>query len=166
MTVDTSDPNKPRIYFTKGQEIWAMDLEGCQCWKITMVPAILGNVLMHAYIFSSSFKNRFQVSQGGQKCTRQPRMPLNFCSSFFYLLNAWISDVCHQVQFYEVLAIKPSGVCQAVSAELYPSMCILIYYSSPSHPLERTFKGRGDGTVSKELAVEKQGPEFESLVPT
>lgn len=42
MTVDTSDPNRPRIYFTKGQEIWAMDLEGCQCWKITMVPAILG----------------------------------------------------------------------------------------------------------------------------
>lgn len=70
MTVDTSDPNRPRIYFTKGQEIWAMDLEGCQCWKITMVPAILGNVLMHAYIFSSSFKNRFQVSQGGQKCTQ------------------------------------------------------------------------------------------------
>lgn len=55
MTVDTSDPNRPRIYFTKGQEIWAMDLEGCQCWKITMVPAILGNVQMHAYIFSSSF---------------------------------------------------------------------------------------------------------------
>ncbi|XP_005363674.1 proto-oncogene tyrosine-protein kinase ROS [Microtus ochrogaster] len=42
MTVDTSDPNRPRIFFTKGQEIWAMDLEGCQCWKITMVPAILG----------------------------------------------------------------------------------------------------------------------------
>nr|XP_048281423.1 proto-oncogene tyrosine-protein kinase ROS isoform X3 [Myodes glareolus] len=41
MTVDTSDPNRPWIYFTKGQEIWAMDLEGCQCWKITMVPAIL-----------------------------------------------------------------------------------------------------------------------------
>lgn len=55
MTVDTSDPNRPQIYFTKGQEIWAMDLEGCQCWKITMVPAILGNVLMHTCIFSSSF---------------------------------------------------------------------------------------------------------------
>ncbi|KAL1770156.1 proto-oncoprotein tyrosine-protein kinase ROS [Sigmodon hispidus] len=42
MTVDTSDPKRPCIYFTKGQEIWAMDLEGCQCWKVIMVPAILG----------------------------------------------------------------------------------------------------------------------------
>ncbi|ERE85531.1 proto-oncogene tyrosine-protein kinase ROS [Cricetulus griseus] len=42
MTADTSEPKRPRIYFTKGQEIWAMDLEGCQCWKVTMAPAILG----------------------------------------------------------------------------------------------------------------------------
>ncbi|XP_055455372.1 proto-oncogene tyrosine-protein kinase ROS isoform X3 [Psammomys obesus] len=41
MTVDTSDPKRPWIYFTKGREIWAMDLEGCQCWKIITVPAIL-----------------------------------------------------------------------------------------------------------------------------
>lgn len=54
MTADTSEPKRPRIYFTKGQEIWAMDLEGCQCWKVTMAPAILGNVLMCAYSFSSS----------------------------------------------------------------------------------------------------------------
>lgn len=39
MTVDTSDPDRPWIYFTKQQEIWAMDLEGCQCWKVIMVPA-------------------------------------------------------------------------------------------------------------------------------
>jgi len=46
MTVDTSDPDRPWIYFTKQQEIWAMDLEGCQCWKVIMVPATPGNMLV------------------------------------------------------------------------------------------------------------------------
>lgn len=38
MTVDTSDLKKPQIYFVKGQEIWAMDLEGCQCWQVIILP--------------------------------------------------------------------------------------------------------------------------------
>ncbi|KAL6046101.1 hypothetical protein STEG23_023645, partial [Scotinomys teguina] len=42
MAIDTSDPKRPWIYFTKGQEIWAMDLEGCQCWEVTKEPAVLG----------------------------------------------------------------------------------------------------------------------------
>ncbi|XP_037699238.1 proto-oncogene tyrosine-protein kinase ROS isoform X2 [Choloepus didactylus] len=42
MTIDTSDLKKPCIYFVKGQEIWAMDLEGCQCWRVIMVPVMLG----------------------------------------------------------------------------------------------------------------------------
>ncbi|XP_058163307.1 proto-oncogene tyrosine-protein kinase ROS isoform X2 [Dasypus novemcinctus] len=42
MTIDTSDLKKPCIYFVKGQEIWAMDLEGCMCWRVIMVPAMLG----------------------------------------------------------------------------------------------------------------------------
>ncbi|XP_064342815.1 proto-oncogene tyrosine-protein kinase ROS isoform X2 [Camelus dromedarius] len=41
MTIDTSDLKKPQIYFVKGQEIWATDLEGCQCWQVTMMPALL-----------------------------------------------------------------------------------------------------------------------------
>ncbi|XP_036024991.1 proto-oncogene tyrosine-protein kinase ROS isoform X2 [Onychomys torridus] len=41
MAVDTSDPKRPWIYFTKAHEIWAMDLEGCQCWEVTTEPAIL-----------------------------------------------------------------------------------------------------------------------------
>ncbi|XP_047414156.1 proto-oncogene tyrosine-protein kinase ROS isoform X2 [Sciurus carolinensis] len=45
MTIDTSELEKPRIYFAKGQEIWAMDLEGCQCWRVVMVPAMLGKTL-------------------------------------------------------------------------------------------------------------------------
>ncbi|XP_051711345.2 proto-oncogene tyrosine-protein kinase ROS isoform X1 [Oryctolagus cuniculus] len=46
MTVDTSDLEKPQIYFAKGQEIWAMDLEGCQCWRVIMVPSMLGKTLV------------------------------------------------------------------------------------------------------------------------
>ncbi|XP_006840039.1 PREDICTED: proto-oncogene tyrosine-protein kinase ROS [Chrysochloris asiatica] len=41
MTIDSSDLKQPCIYFVKGQEIWAMDLEGCQCWRVLMVPAML-----------------------------------------------------------------------------------------------------------------------------
>nr|XP_004651416.2 proto-oncogene tyrosine-protein kinase ROS [Jaculus jaculus] len=44
MAIDTSDLEKPWIYFTKGQEIWVMDLEGCQCWTVIIVPVLLGNM--------------------------------------------------------------------------------------------------------------------------
>ncbi|XP_069344442.1 proto-oncogene tyrosine-protein kinase ROS isoform X2 [Eulemur rufifrons] len=46
MTIDTSDLEKPLIYFAKIQEIWAMDLEGCQCWRVVLVPAMLGTTLV------------------------------------------------------------------------------------------------------------------------
>ncbi|KAJ8779777.1 hypothetical protein J1605_012264 [Eschrichtius robustus] len=46
MTIDTSDLKKPRIYFVKGQEIWAMDLEGRQCWQVIIMPALLGKMLV------------------------------------------------------------------------------------------------------------------------
>uniref|UniRef100_A0A8C9DT16 Tyrosine-protein kinase receptor n=1 Tax=Prolemur simus TaxID=1328070 RepID=A0A8C9DT16_PROSS len=46
MTIDTSDIEKPLIYFAKVQEIWAMDLEGCQCWRVVLVPAMLGTTLV------------------------------------------------------------------------------------------------------------------------
>ncbi|XP_063091102.1 proto-oncogene tyrosine-protein kinase ROS isoform X3 [Cavia porcellus] len=40
MTIDTCDLEKPWIYFAKRQEIWAMDLDGCQCWRVIKVPAV------------------------------------------------------------------------------------------------------------------------------
>ncbi|ELW48811.1 Proto-oncogene tyrosine-protein kinase ROS [Tupaia chinensis] len=46
MTVDTSDLEKPQIYFAKGQEIWATDLEGCQCWRVIMMPGVLEQTLV------------------------------------------------------------------------------------------------------------------------
>ncbi|KAM9676302.1 proto-oncogene tyrosine-protein kinase ROS isoform 3-T3 [Dama dama] len=46
MTIDTSDLKKPQIYFVKGQEIWATDLEACQCWQIFILPALLGKMLV------------------------------------------------------------------------------------------------------------------------
>ncbi|KAM5262566.1 proto-oncogene tyrosine-protein kinase ROS [Ctenodactylus gundi] len=46
MTIDNSDLEKTWIYFAKGQEIWAMDLEGCQCWRVIMVPAMLGETIV------------------------------------------------------------------------------------------------------------------------
>lgn len=52
MTIDTSDLEKPQIYFVKGQEIWAMDLEGCQCWQVIMVPTLLGKISMGVHKYS------------------------------------------------------------------------------------------------------------------
>ncbi|ELK00678.1 Proto-oncogene tyrosine-protein kinase ROS [Pteropus alecto] len=46
MTIDTSDLKKPRIYFVKGQEIWATDLEGCHCWQVIVVPVLFGKSLV------------------------------------------------------------------------------------------------------------------------
>ncbi|XP_045017925.1 proto-oncogene tyrosine-protein kinase ROS [Bubalus bubalis] len=46
MTIDTSDLKKPQIYFVKGQEIWATDLEACQCWQVIILPAPLGKMLV------------------------------------------------------------------------------------------------------------------------
>ncbi|XP_036104640.1 proto-oncogene tyrosine-protein kinase ROS isoform X2 [Molossus molossus] len=46
MTIDTSHLKKPQIYFVKGQEIWAMDLEGCQCWQVIIMPALFGKTLV------------------------------------------------------------------------------------------------------------------------
>ncbi|XP_066227893.1 proto-oncogene tyrosine-protein kinase ROS isoform X2 [Saccopteryx leptura] len=46
MTIDTSHLKKPQIYFVKGQEIWAMDLEGCQCWQVITMPALLGKTII------------------------------------------------------------------------------------------------------------------------
>ncbi|XP_073931842.1 proto-oncogene tyrosine-protein kinase ROS isoform X2 [Castor canadensis] len=44
MTIDTSDQEKPWIYFAQEQEIWATDLEGCQCWRVS--PVMLGETLV------------------------------------------------------------------------------------------------------------------------
>lgn len=44
MTIDTSDLKKPLIFFVKGQEIWATDLEGCRCWQVSRMPTLLGKV--------------------------------------------------------------------------------------------------------------------------
>ncbi|XP_070273639.1 proto-oncogene tyrosine-protein kinase ROS isoform X1 [Myotis yumanensis] len=46
MTMDTAHLKKPQIYFVKEQEIWATDLEGCQCWQVITRPALLGKTLV------------------------------------------------------------------------------------------------------------------------
>ncbi|XP_040821243.1 proto-oncogene tyrosine-protein kinase ROS isoform X2 [Ochotona curzoniae] len=46
MTLDSSDLKYPKIYFAKEQEIWATDLEGCQCWRVIMVPFMQGKTIV------------------------------------------------------------------------------------------------------------------------
>ncbi|XP_023569963.1 proto-oncogene tyrosine-protein kinase ROS [Octodon degus] len=46
MAIDTCELEKPWIYFSKRGEIWATDLDGCQCWRVLRVPAVHGKVLV------------------------------------------------------------------------------------------------------------------------
>ncbi|XP_064454102.1 proto-oncogene tyrosine-protein kinase ROS isoform X1 [Mirounga angustirostris] len=55
MTIDTSDLKKPQIYFVKGQEIWAMDLEGCRCWPVIMVPTLLAGKTLESLTVDGEF---------------------------------------------------------------------------------------------------------------
>ncbi|NXC43638.1 ROS1 kinase, partial [Penelope pileata] len=39
MSIDVSDSKKPQLLFIRGKdEIWASDVDGCHCWRITKIP--------------------------------------------------------------------------------------------------------------------------------
>ncbi|NXM66645.1 ROS1 kinase, partial [Serilophus lunatus] len=43
MSIDTSDPKNPQLLFIRGrEEIWASDVDGCHCWRITKIPSFQG----------------------------------------------------------------------------------------------------------------------------
>ncbi|XP_037056259.1 LOW QUALITY PROTEIN: proto-oncogene tyrosine-protein kinase ROS [Peromyscus leucopus] len=84
MAVDTSDPKRPCIYFTKGHEIWAMDLEGCQCWEVTMEPAVLGKRIVsltvdgefvYWVITTKDNTQIYQAKKGGGAVVSQVKAP-------------------------------------------------------------------------------------------
>ncbi|XP_064364986.1 proto-oncogene tyrosine-protein kinase ROS isoform X3 [Dromaius novaehollandiae] len=40
MSIDVSDSEKPQLLFIRGRdEIWASDVDGCHCWRITRIPS-------------------------------------------------------------------------------------------------------------------------------
>lgn len=44
LSIDLSDSKKPQLLFIRGRdEIWASDVDGCHCWRITKIPSIQGN---------------------------------------------------------------------------------------------------------------------------
>ncbi|NXU11988.1 ROS1 kinase, partial [Pardalotus punctatus] len=44
MSIDLSDSKNPQLLFIRGRdEIWASDVDGCHCWRITKIPNIRGN---------------------------------------------------------------------------------------------------------------------------
>ncbi|NXS31863.1 ROS1 kinase, partial [Pomatostomus ruficeps] len=44
MSIDLSDSKNPQLLFIRGKdEIWASDVDGCHCWRITKIPSIQGN---------------------------------------------------------------------------------------------------------------------------
>ncbi|XP_008582044.1 PREDICTED: proto-oncogene tyrosine-protein kinase ROS isoform X1 [Galeopterus variegatus] len=74
MTIDTSDLEKPWIYFAKAQEIWATDLEGCQCWRVIMVPDMLAGKTLVSLTVDGEFiywiltaKNSTQIYQAKKR---------------------------------------------------------------------------------------------------
>ncbi|XP_074718456.1 proto-oncogene tyrosine-protein kinase ROS [Strix uralensis] len=43
MSIDASDSNNPQLLFIRGRdEIWASDVDGCHCWRITKIPSFQG----------------------------------------------------------------------------------------------------------------------------
>lgn len=43
MSIDASDSKNPQLLFIKGgDEIWASDVDGCHCWRITKIPSFQG----------------------------------------------------------------------------------------------------------------------------
>ncbi|NXT80261.1 ROS1 kinase, partial [Zapornia atra] len=43
MSIDVSDTKNPQLLFVRGRvEIWASDVDGCHCWRITKIPNFQG----------------------------------------------------------------------------------------------------------------------------
>jgi len=43
MSIDVSDFRNPQLLFIRGRdEIWASDVDGCHCWRITEIPSFPG----------------------------------------------------------------------------------------------------------------------------
>ncbi|NXL62621.1 ROS1 kinase, partial [Chordeiles acutipennis] len=43
MSIDVSDSKNPQLLFIRGRdEIWASDMDGCHCWRITKIPSFRG----------------------------------------------------------------------------------------------------------------------------
>ncbi|NXF04409.1 ROS1 kinase, partial [Smithornis capensis] len=43
MSIDASDSENPHLLFIRGRdEIWASDVDGCHCWRITKIPSFQG----------------------------------------------------------------------------------------------------------------------------
>ncbi|NWU86118.1 ROS1 kinase, partial [Onychorhynchus coronatus] len=43
MSIDASDSKNPQLLFIRGRdEIWASDVDGCHCWRITKIPSFQG----------------------------------------------------------------------------------------------------------------------------
>ncbi|NWX11296.1 ROS1 kinase, partial [Caloenas nicobarica] len=43
ISIDVSDSKNPQLLFIKGRdEIWASDVDGCHCWRITKIPSFQG----------------------------------------------------------------------------------------------------------------------------
>ena len=68
MTIDTSDLKKPQIYFVRGLEIWATDLEACQCWQVIIMPVPLGNVFF--LVFFNTRKTDNPIKKEGKDLNR------------------------------------------------------------------------------------------------
>ncbi|NWR30243.1 ROS1 kinase, partial [Tachuris rubrigastra] len=43
MSIDASDSKNPQLLFIRGRdEIWASDVDGCHCWRVTKIPSFQG----------------------------------------------------------------------------------------------------------------------------
>jgi len=47
ISIDVTDIKKPQLLFIRGRdELWASDVDGCHCWRITKIPSFQGLIAM------------------------------------------------------------------------------------------------------------------------
>uniref|UniRef100_A0A8C3K4N0 Tyrosine-protein kinase receptor n=1 Tax=Calidris pygmaea TaxID=425635 RepID=A0A8C3K4N0_9CHAR len=115
MSIDVSDPKNPQLLFTRGRdEIWASDVDGCHCWRITKIPSFQGKK-----IGSLTVDKKFVYwSVETKECTE------------IWLANKGITS--HFLQKREIHHLKVLAYSSA--AQLYPDKRCLILLPDIEEP--------------------------------
>ncbi|NWS71263.1 ROS1 kinase, partial [Crotophaga sulcirostris] len=78
MSIDMSDSKNPQLLFIRGKdEIWASDVDGCHCWRVTKIPTFQGNKISglavdKKFIYWSTEMNEYtEIWLANKESTRQ-----------------------------------------------------------------------------------------------
>ncbi|KFO11050.1 Proto-oncogene tyrosine-protein kinase ROS, partial [Balearica regulorum gibbericeps] len=77
MSIDVSDSKNPQLLFIRGRdEIWASDVDGCHCWRITKIPSFQGQKIASLTVdkkfiyWSAEIKEHTEIWLSNKESTR------------------------------------------------------------------------------------------------